>query len=86
MKSQKRECNGQFAVTSFRRNAEFERSSNDRSAFAAICDSVNADGWMFSAPAGFSGWDFSRQMAYVVNLFNLEPIAVEIPVTVAVAA
>ncbi len=80
----KRECDGKFAITSFGKVKQFESAANDRSHFVAICQSVGQDGYMFSAPKGFAGWTFEKQMAEVVYLFNLQPVAVTIPVSVAV--
>ena len=46
----KRESDGKFAITTFAKVKQYESCANDRSVFATICDSVNADGWLYSAP------------------------------------
>lgn len=81
-KAQRKESDGKFAITTFTKVKQFEASANDRSTFAGICDSVGADGWLYSAPAGFAGWEYGKQATYVCDLFNLQPIAVAMPVTV----
>lgn len=85
MKNIKRECNGQFGITTFTKVAQFESAANDRSAFADVAASVGCDGSLFSAPKGFAKWDFSKQMSEVCYLFCLASAIVEMPVTVEVA-
>lgn len=85
MKNIKRECNGQFGITSFKNVKSFESAANDRSAFADVAASVGCDGSLFSAPKGFAKWDFSKQMSEVCYLFCLASAIVEMPVTVEVA-
>lgn len=86
MKRTSHETDGKFAITSFRKVGEFEKSANDRSDFVAICDAHGCDGWLYSAPSGFARWEYSRKAAYVVSLFNLAPAPVQLPVKVAINA
>lgn len=71
MKNIKRECNGQFGITTFTKVARFESAANDRIAFADVAASVGCDGSLFSAPKGFAKWPYQAQVDEVAYLFCL---------------
>ena len=78
----RKETDGKFAVTKFLRVKEFESAANDRTAFLDACDTIGEDGTLFSAPNGFAGFSFQKQLEYACDMFGRQPIEISLPVTI----
>lgn len=58
-------------ITKFHDAAKHESKRNDQSTYDAMCEMMQVDACLFSAPQGFATWTTERQMAKVASDFGL---------------